>query len=552
MISSFAVTASLGLLLVFSPPGPTRRSQPDRQRAKNLERTIRVQSDGRTTGEIPPGMSFIPEGMFRMGVPVRDALELARGDHATFANRIVAMTPDHPVGVPALLIDQFEVTNEQFRRWLAAAQRTPSQALLDFNWNVSEHGKRVDGIPPGAERLPVRAVTFVEALACARWLGKRLPTEVEWEYAARRGRAATAFYPWGSGWQAWDPSRCADARSTMVARTAPTTLPGGSFPDDKSFDGIFDFCGNAAEWTDSPFVAYPEFDGYAGKEDKGKEHRGRPLDPGFDADLKVIRGGSAWGNEVSNSLVFRFGQGTRDAAETVGFRCAMSAIAGVDALQAALATLRLANTKAGERIDLRPTTVCAQTVVSTDPQARFCERGEHVALGVVRLVDTGPFRFRGDSVEAPALVGVLAISQPSLEPELPAGAYTVEFKAAGRPKVTTTPARERNGVPGPGGNGKRPTQPVPPANATPADTMPLDRDVLLFRDAAHELVAWAPVAARDVPQHASTLAIEAGDGKQKVHLVGCVATASRSTAIDLAFDLTFAGATFEPTPASGR
>lgn len=126
----------------------------------------------------------------------------------------------------AFYIDRYEVTNAEYRKFVdATSYKAPS------HWS----GGR---IPPGKENHPVVNVSLADARAYARWAGKRLPSEEEWEYAAR-GKKSLEF-PWG---EAEPEGKC--------HFDASTTVEVGSFPEDKSPFGAYDMTGNVSEWTAS-------------------------------------------------------------------------------------------------------------------------------------------------------------------------------------------------------------------------------------------------------------------------------------------------------------
>jgi formylglycine-generating enzyme required for sulfatase activity len=145
-------------------------------------------------------------------------------------------------------------------------------------------------------------VTWREADSHCRSQGKRLPTEEEWEFAARGtdGR----IYPWGNR---FEPGKA------NVANVFGDFSPVGSFPDGNSPFGVSDMSGNAMEWTDSDFIVY---DG----------SRYRPS--GCSEPCKVIRGGAYFDREQDSTAVFRreyepsILSRRRNAYAVLGFRCA--------------------------------------------------------------------------------------------------------------------------------------------------------------------------------------------------------------------------------------
>ena len=154
------------------------------------------------------------------------------------------------VYVDAYEIDRFEVTNAQFQRYLQASQRPPPRY-----WDGDEY-------PRGSARLPVVGVSWTDAQGYCSWVGKRLPTEAEWEKACRGERGQT--YPWGESWDPeqanlnlnrsirW-PNSIDDAWDYLVEidgeRSQPSLNPVGSFPGGISPYGVFDMAGNASEWV---------------------------------------------------------------------------------------------------------------------------------------------------------------------------------------------------------------------------------------------------------------------------------------------------------------
>ncbi len=132
----------------------------------------------------PEGMVRVPEGYFLMGTDEFDeaghALSLGL-DKPWYADE----SPQRRIDLPGFYIDKYEVTNRQYYIFIQATDHKPPRS-----WRVPKY-------PAGWERLPVTDVTIFDATAYAEWAGKRLPTEQEWEKAARGPN--DFLYPWGNG-----------------------------------------------------------------------------------------------------------------------------------------------------------------------------------------------------------------------------------------------------------------------------------------------------------------------------------------------------------------
>ncbi len=158
---------------------------------------------------------------------------------------------EHRVSVATFYIDKNEVTNADWAEFIKATGR-PAPTLPPSVTGES-YWKPWDGnIPPaGRERWPVTNVSPRDAEEFAQWLSKRdgfqyrLPTEEEWEYAARNGSQGSLF-PWGNSWT--------DGRANINQTSTPREV--GSFPDGASKDGVLDLIGNVWEWTASKASYY--------------------------------------------------------------------------------------------------------------------------------------------------------------------------------------------------------------------------------------------------------------------------------------------------------
>lgn len=167
----------------------------------------------------------IPGGTFQMG----------RNDGPADQSE----APAHPETVPSFFMDKSEVTNAEYAEFV----RNTKRAWPD-HWTSPE-------APAGEELLPVSNVSFEDANAFASWRSRRdsvtyrLPTEQEWEYAARNGERSD-LYPWGNDWK--------DNRAVL---NEPDAAPVGSRPEGKNRWGVEDLIGNVWEWTSSKLSAYP-------------------------------------------------------------------------------------------------------------------------------------------------------------------------------------------------------------------------------------------------------------------------------------------------------
>jgi formylglycine-generating enzyme required for sulfatase activity len=177
---------------------------------------------------------------FLMGTPERTLSDLARrygGTRESYREE----SPQHTLQLPAFAIAQTLVTNEAYAAYIDASGWQPPS-----HWRCAE--------PPAALRNhPVVNVSWEEALAYCTWLSGqstlqyRLPTEAEWEYAAR-GTAGRTF-PWG---EEFDLNR-ANTRESGLASTSPV----GSYPTGASPCGALDMAGNVWQWTSSLDKPYP-------------------------------------------------------------------------------------------------------------------------------------------------------------------------------------------------------------------------------------------------------------------------------------------------------
>lgn len=232
-------------------------------------------------------MVYIPAGEFLMGTTEAEGKRLAKryGVHPTL---FLTEAPQRKMNVAAFLIDRCPVTNAQYKKFMDATGHRPP-----WNWN----GRNV---PDGKAGHPVTRLRWQDAAAYAKWAGLRLPTEAEWEKAARGtdGR----LYPWGSEWLD-GATRIGDPASPQ---TRALTTPVGAFPAGASPYGVLDLCGNVAEWTGTP---------------------SSPPNPKRKWAWYVVKGAGAAHTQRYNfrCAARNFSAHTSRAQDWIGFRCAKDA-----------------------------------------------------------------------------------------------------------------------------------------------------------------------------------------------------------------------------------
>jgi len=259
-------------------------------------------------------MVWVPAGEFLMGTDKAEIprlVEFAKkmGDADAKAWFYEEEMPQHKVKVDGFWLYKHEVTNEQFEKFVKAMGYKPEKGDL---WRRYSE-KYTEG---GKANHPVVYVTWKDAVAYCQWAGGRLPTEAEWEYAARRTDARQ--FPWEND---WDPRGCnfADKRSKRAWSDKTVddgyeyTAPVGSYPQGASPFGALDMTGNVCEWCSSLYKHYP-YSGDDGREDSSAD------------GARVVRGGSWDDCWYTLRVAFRYYQFVPSYAfYDVGFRVVVSA-----------------------------------------------------------------------------------------------------------------------------------------------------------------------------------------------------------------------------------
>ncbi len=238
---------------------------------------------------VPPGMVAVPTGWFTMGCDMAKPSEWCYDDEL----------PKHYVFLDAYAIDIHEVTTAEFALCVAEGQceappaRSKTRTYYYGNTDFADY--------------PVILVSWEDATAYCTWAGKRLPTEAEWEKAAR-GSVGTRTWPWGDS----DPE-CWLANFYNDGFCEGDTTQVGSYPSGASVYGIMDMAGNVEEWVNDSYDAdyYDVSPNY------------NPPGPAWTL-YKVVRGGAFDRNFVAIRNAYRTDSYMNGGWYNTGFRCATS------------------------------------------------------------------------------------------------------------------------------------------------------------------------------------------------------------------------------------
>ena len=264
----------------------------------NTEEPVTQPNEVDTVPSPPAGMVLIEAGEFRMGNHERDHEK-----------------PIHSVYVDAFYMDEYEVTNAEYAEFLNAKGKHTEGSItwLDIGTDSCriEYVSRVYRVKAGYENHPVVEVSWYGAMAYAEWKGKRLPTEAEWEKAARGGLSGLT-YPWGN---------TIDSNRANYNRHVNDTTAVGKYAANGY--GLYDMSGNVWEWCLDEYNA----NFYAISPSQNPLSGANSIQWLLDnytgvKTSRVLRGGS-WGNDAYNVRCARRGSFTPSNTRLyIGFRCA--------------------------------------------------------------------------------------------------------------------------------------------------------------------------------------------------------------------------------------
>lgn len=368
-LTIFIISITYGVTRLISPKEKAKEAALECHETPNTTEAAlfkpTIENKNKPTTKAPKGMVWIPGGEFSMGSNVEDE------SLCSLSGVTKDAAPIHRVYVDGFYMDETEVTNAEYEKFVkatgyvtvaeqkptkeefpTAAEEdlitgsvifTPTQAAVNLNnylqwWSYVggtdwKHPLGPQSSIKGKENYPVVHITYEDAAAYAKWAGKRLPTEAEWEFAARGGKTGE-IYAWGNTlkpkgkfqaniYQGHFPIEDGDTGEDGFKGIAPVKQYA------PNAYGLYDVAGNVWEWTNDWYsVDYYKSLSESGKVTKNPQGPSAYNDPNDPTQIKrVHRGGSFLCTDqyCTRYMVGTRGKGEiRSAANHLGFRCVKS------------------------------------------------------------------------------------------------------------------------------------------------------------------------------------------------------------------------------------
>ncbi len=253
---------------------------------------------GATTENTPCGSARADNASKAVDICIAAGQSVMGTTAANLGGSFADHSPPHTVDLSAYFIDAYEVTVARYRACVTSGVcEAPGSAAAGCTFNLQS-----------ADALPVNCVTYPGAVTFCNWDGnRRLPTEAEWERAARG--ASSNNYPWGDTFSCDQAVAAATTTCTNFDPQKPAIV--GTLPAGKSIEGAFDLVGNVAEWVSDWVGSYPSTE---------------VTDPSGPTvgTQRVVRGGD-WVAPANQTAAYLRRSSLPANAGTLGFRCARSA-----------------------------------------------------------------------------------------------------------------------------------------------------------------------------------------------------------------------------------
>ncbi|MFT4543459.1 MAG: sulfatase modifying factor 1 [Planctomycetota bacterium] len=472
----------------------------------------------------PPSCVTLPKKSTTIGSHFKEikAMVDANESYRTNLRVLDAETPQQTVRVETFHLMLTEVTNEQYAAFVKATGHKPvyewgeealqaaALAFMEAN-NTKREKAKAEGkpipprdkfdnpkkekwweenwqaaewaVPKGSELRPVTYVSYADAKAYAAWAGLRLPTEHEFQRAARAG--GKSLYPWGDEWV--DGKYAATAEIKRLKQTMPVA----SYPEGVSKDGIFDLAGNVWEWTDSRYAPLKGFKKNKYTFGKGSNKDIIEPEPDWNDNQRVAVGGCYMGSKIVARATTRRATDRTQMTNAFGFRCAASDQQGLDIAKAIYENEVKSSEARPGHVKYNPTVSAAiDRWTSNHSSTPKAPEGYKVITGYDYFVFTPAEEVpHTSSVQLgkatqidPEHLGYFTTNQEMTVPALSAGTYLLAYRASGKVKTEEPEEGEEKAD-------EEPDEPVEAINDPRLEGVDLKADTFIFYDAATGTVA---------------------------------------------------------------